>query len=59
MAILYRIKTASHINGIKMGFLINEKRIMGENMEKEQLRDSFGIFLNLLFSLPLQKTIWY
>lgn len=32
---------------------------MGENMDKEQLRDPFGIFLNLLFSLPLQKTIWY
>lgn len=53
MAVLYRIKTASHINGIKMGFLINEKKTMGENMLKEQLRDSFGMFLNLLFSLPL------
>ena len=59
MSILYRIKIASHINGIKMGFLINEKRTMGENIEKEQLRDLFGIFLNLLFSLPLQNTIWY
>lgn len=43
MAILYRIKTASHINGVKMGFLINEKKTMGENMLKEQLRDSFTV----------------
>lgn len=41
MAILCRIKAASHINGVKMGSLINGNRRKGGNMEKDKLNSYF------------------